>query len=172
MLNKLFTLTRINLLLLLAVSVFIYGCYSFSGASISPEIKTVNIAFFANRAPIVQSTLSQTFTEKLKDKFVSQTNLRLTDQEADISFEGYFSDYNTQPIAIQGNETAAQNRLTITVFVKFVNAKDAKQNFESPFSRYYDYNSQISLASIEQEAIAQITKQLIEDIFNRAVSNW
>ena len=88
MLNKLFTLTRINLLLLLAVSVFIYGCYSFSGASISPEIKTVNIAFFANRAPIVQSTLSQTFTEKLKDKFVSQTNLRLTDQEADISFEG------------------------------------------------------------------------------------
>ena len=174
MLNKLFTVGKINVLIIMLISVFIDGChvYSFSGASISPEIKTVNITYFNNRAAIVQPTLSQVFTEKLKDKFVSQTNLRLTDQESDISFEGYISDYNTQPIAIQGNETAAQNRLTITVFVKFVNLKDPKQNFEAPFSRYYDYSSQLSLSSIEQEAISQINKQLIEDIFNKAVSNW
>lgn len=165
---------RLVLFFFIAMSVLVGSChvYSFSGASISPEIKTANISFFSNRAAIVQPTLSQSFTEKLKDKFVSQTNLRLIDEEADISFEGYFTDYNTQPIAIQGNETAAQNRLTITVFVKFVNTKDPRQNFESPFSRYYDYNSQLSLSSIEQDAIAQINKQLIEDIFNRAVSNW
>ena len=150
------------------------GChvYSFSGASISPEIKTVSIGFFNNRAAIVQPTLSQSFTEKLKDKFVSQTNLRVSDQESDLTFEGYISDYHTLPISIQGNETAAQNRLSITVFVKFVNAKDPKQNFETPFTRYYDYNSQLTLTSIEQEAITQINKQLIDDIFNRAISNW
>lgn len=174
MLNKLFYSGRIRQLMFLLISVFIGGChvYTFSGASISPEIKTVNISFFNNRASIVQPTLSQTFTEKLKDKFVSLTNLRLNDQESDISFEGYISDYNTQPIAIQGNETAAQNRLSITVFVKFVNLKDPKQNFEAPFTRYFDYSSQISLSNIEQEAITLINKQLIEDIFNRAVSNW
>lgn len=150
------------------------GChvYSFSGASISPDIKTVSIGFFNNRAAIVQPTLSQSFTEKLKDKFVSQTNLRVSDQESDLTFEGYISDYHTLPISIQGNETAAQNRLSITVFVKFVNAKDPKQNFETPFTRYYDYNSQLTLTSIEQEAITQINKQLIDDIFNRAISNW
>ena len=150
------------------------GChvYSFSGASISPDIKTVSIGFFNNRAAIVQPTLSQSFTEKLKDKFVSQTNLRVSDQESDLIFEGYISDYHTLPISIQGNETAAQNRLSITVFVKFVNAKDPKQNFETPFTRYYDYNSQLTLTSIEQEAITQINKQLIDDIFNRAISNW
>ena len=161
--------------LLLLFSIFINnGChvYSFSGASISPEIKTVSIRYFNNRAAIVQPALSQLFTEKLKDKFVSQTNLRVNDQESDLTFEGYISDYHTQPISIQGNETAAQNRLSITVFVKFVNAKDAKQNFESPFTRYYDYDSQLSLASIEQEAINQINKQLIDDIFNRSISNW
>ena len=103
---------------------------------------------------------------------MNQTNLRLIDEEGDLSFEGYISDYNTMPIAIQGNETAAQNRLTITVFVKFVNAKDSRQNFESSFSRYYDYNSQISLSAIEGEAIAEINRQLVDDIFNRAVSNW
>lgn len=165
---------NISLFLVLIFAILIGGCrvYTFSGASISPEIKTVSIGYFTNRASIVQPTLSQSFTEKLKDKFVSQTNLRLTDTDSDISFEGYINDYHTQPIAIQGNETAAQNRLSITVFVKFVNTKDPKQSFESPFTRYYDYNSQISLSSIEQEAITQINRTLVDDIFNRAVSNW
>ena len=148
------TIIKRNMLLFFVMipAIFIVGCrvYSFSGTSISSEIKTVSISFFQNRAAIIQPSLSQSFTETLKDQFVSLTNLRLTDVDSDISFEGYISDYRTQPIAIQGNETAALNRLTITVFVKFVNTKDPKQNFESPFTRYYDYDSQISLASIEQ----------------------
>jgi len=156
----------------LAATMMVQGCYTFSGASLSPDLKTISIDYFQNRASIVQATLSQTFTEALKDKFVSQTDLTLTNGEADLTFEGYISDYNTQPIAIQGNETAAQNRLTITVFVKFVNTKDDKLSFESSFSRYYDYDSKISLTSIEQEAITFITRQLTVDIFNRAASNW
>ena len=87
-------------------------------------------------------------------------------------FDGYISDYQTQPIAIQGNEIAAQTRLTITVFVKFVNQKDNKLNFETTFSRYYDYDSKVALTSIEPTATAEINKQLTDDIFNRAVSNW
>lgn len=162
-----------------AVKIIIYivwlatsGCYTFSGASIAPDVKTVTVSFFPNRASIIQPALSQAFTEKLKDKFVNQTSLRLTDSEGDLFFEGYISDYSTMPIAIQSNETAARNRLTISVFVKFVNNKDAKLNFESTFSRYFDYDSQLSLAAIEQEAIAEINRQLVDDIFNRAVSNW
>lgn len=148
------------------------SCYTFSGASLSPDLKTISVAYFQNRASIVQPTLSQTFTEKLKDKFLSQTNLTLTNGEADLTFEGYISGYNTQPIAIQGNETAAQNRLTISVFVKFVNTKDDKLSFETSFSRYYDYDSKLNLSSIESEAITEITRQLTDDIFNKAASNW
>lgn len=156
----------------MACAIFLQGCYTFSGASLSPDLKTISIAYFQNRASIVQPTLSQTFTEKLKDKFLSQTRLTLTNGEADLTFEGYISEYNTQPIAIQGNETAAQNRLSITVFVKFVNTKDSKLSFEAPFTRYYDYDSKLNLSSIEQEAITEITRQLVDDIFNRAASNW
>jgi len=154
--------------------ILITGCgvYSFSGASISPDIKSVTIDFFPNRAAIVQPSLSQAFTEKLKEKFVSQTSLRLLDKEGDLHFEGAINDYSTQPVAIQGSQTAALSRLTITLFVKFTNAKDEKQNFESVFSRYYEYNSQRSLTEIEQDAIAEINKQLVDDIFNKAVSNW
>ena len=162
------------LLVLLLCTLCIAGCgvYSFTGASISPDIKTVSVAFFQNRASTVQPSLSQSFTEKLKDKFVSQTSLRLIPSNGDLQFEGYFSDYKTSPIAIQGTQTAALNRLTITVNVKFTNTKDAKQNFETSFSRYSDYVSTKSLSEVELSLIDDINKQLIDDIFNKAVSNW
>jgi hypothetical protein len=161
-------------LIFLFASVCISSCgvYSLTGASISPDIKTVTIQYFQNRASLVQPALSQKFTEKLKDKFVSQTNLRLIDSNGDLLFEGQINDYRTQPVAIQGTQTAALTRLTITVNVKFTNAKDAKQNFETSFTRYADYDSQKSLTEVELNLIDEINKQLVDDIFNKAVSNW
>lgn len=148
------------------------GTYSFTGASIPPGTETVSISFFENRASIIQPTVSSTFTEKLKDKFVSQTNLRLVPTKGDLHFEGYISDYQSRPVAIQGNEQAALNRLTITVSVNFKNTKDPKQDFDSSFSRYVDYDSRKNLSTVEQELISEICQQLTEDIFNKAVINW
>lgn len=161
------------LIFLLLINSF-SGCknYSFTGASVSPDIKTVSIAYFPNRASLVQPTLSQAFTEKLRDKFTTQTNLTLTDGEADLKFDGYISDYQTNPTAIQGNDNAALNRLTISVQVKFINAKDPKQDFETSFSRFADYSASQNFASVEQELISQINAQLADDIFNRAMVNW
>lgn len=164
---------KINLFYALMVISFA-GChvYSFTGASVSPDIKTVSIQFFPNRAAIVQPALSNAFTETLKDKFVSETSLTLVKESGDLNFEGAIIDYNTQPIAIQGNENAALNRLTITVSVKFTNVKDSKQDFETNFSRYADYDSRKSLTTVELDLAKQINTQLVDDIFNKAVVNW
>lgn len=159
-------------ILLISISFSGCGVYSFTGASISPDIKTVSIGYFQNRAAIVQPSLSNVFTEKMKDKFVSQTNLTLTNTKGDLQFEGEITDYFTQPTAIQGNEQAALNRLTINVKVKFVNTKDEKQSFESSFSRFTDYDSRTNLATVESELINEICNQLVDDIFNKAVINW
>lgn len=163
-----------GLLLISFLFFFCTGCgiYSFTGASIPPDIKTISIEYFPNHAPLVQPSLSQLFTESLKEKFLTQTNLTLVERNGDMMIEGAITDYNTQPVAIQGNETTALNRLTIAIKVRFINNKDEKQNFETTFSRYKDYDSKISLTSIEAELIKQINEQLIDDIFNKAVINW
>lgn len=161
-------------LLLLIITLATAGCgvYSFSGASISPEVKTFSVLFFPNRAQLVQPLLSQAFTEKLKEKFISQTNLRQLDRNGDLQFEGYITDYKASPVAIQGTQTAALNRLTISVFVKFTNKVDPKQDFETNFSRYADYDSRKSLQEVEVGLIEEINRQLVDDIFNKSVSNW
>lgn len=148
------------------------GVYSFTGASIAPEIKTISIKYFPNNAPLVNSTLSQVFTEALRDKFTSQTSLQLVDKSGDLNLEGEIIGYSTQPIAIQGNETAALNRLSITVKVRFTNNFDESQSFESNFTQYQDYPSSASLSSVEEGLIQEINEDLVEDIFNKAVVNW
>ena len=161
--------------LYLLLSTFLPSCkvgYSFTGASISPEVKTFTVKFFTKTASLGPASLSQEFTEKLKDKFISQTSLSLVDRNGDLTFEGSITNYTITPIAIQSNEIAAQNRLSITVNVKFTNLQDEKQNFETSFTRYKDYNSTENLASIEKALITDINDQIIDDIFNKAVINW
>jgi len=146
--------------------------YSFSGASVSPDVKTVSIQTFKNNATLAPPTLSQSLTETVKDIFTSQTNLGIISQSGDLNFEGAITNYLTSPVAIQSNDQAALNRLAITVIVKFTNSKDEKQNFETTFSRYADYSSSQSLTAVQESLIEEINKQLVQDIFNKAMINW
>ncbi len=163
-----------GLIVLIAFTVMMESCgvYSFTGASITPRVKTVSIQYFPNRASVAQPSLSQVFTDKLKEKFVSQTSLIQVNQSGDLRFEGYISDYTVQPTAIQSTDVAALNRLTITVHVKFENMKDEKQNFETSFSRYADFDSRKDLTSVESSLMNDISSQLVDDIFNKSVVNW
>lgn len=148
------------------------GIYSFTGASVPPEAKTISIQQFPNNAPLVQPMLSQRLTDALRDKFSSQTSLSIVPVKGDLAFEGSITDYRTQPVAITGDETAALNRLTISVKVSFTNRFDEKQNFETTFSRYEDYESSRALSEVEDQLMGEIIEALVQDIFNRSVVNW
>lgn len=151
------------------------GCtvkYSFSGASIPPEAKSVSVDLFQNIAPQVNPTLSNQFTEALKERFVSQTRLTMVNSFGDFAFSGQITTYNVSAVSIQGNETAAQNRLTIGVSVKFVNAIDPKSDFDRSFSHYADYEGSQNFADVEDQLVQTILEKLIDDIFNAAAANW
>ncbi len=156
------------------LTMFLNGCglYSFTGASISPDVKTISIIQFPNNAPLVQPMLSQTLTLALRDKFASQTNLNVVKTDGDLNIEGEITDYSITAVSVQANQQAALNRLTISIKVKFTNTKDEKQDFETAFSRYKDYDSQKDLSAVESDLIDQINKELVEDIFNKSVVNW
>jgi len=146
--------------------------YSFTGVAINPEIKTVSIQYFDNRAPLVQPQLSQIFTDALRDKVQGQTSLKLVTGYGDVDFSGEIKNYETRPQAITGAETAALNRLTITVRVKFANEIETEKSFDTSFSRYEDYDSSKDPSSVEDELIKLIVENLMEDIFNKAFVNW
>jgi len=162
--------------ILISILILTNSCtikYNLTGASIAPEVKTVSIQYFENRAPLGIANLGQMLTDELKDKFKSQTSLTVVSDMGHLNFEGEITAYNpNQPVAIQGDETAAQNRFTITVRVKFTNEKDPKLNFDSSFSRYKDWDSSKDISSEEEKLVEEILELIIEDVFNKAVVNW
>jgi len=162
------------LIAFLAASVLLTGCkvsYSFTGAS-TEGLKTISIQYFQNRASLVQPGLSQSLTDALIDKCKAQTNLKIVNGLGDANFEGEIADYNTKPLTVSADATAAMNRFTITVKVKFTNSSDPDLNFDQSFSRYEDYDSSSDLSQVEGDLSKKIIEMIVEDIFNRAFVNW
>jgi len=157
------------------------GVYSFTGATIDPRIKTISIQYFFDEVGAGPPTLSQQFTEDLKDYFQQNTTLQLVDNGGDIQLEGSITGYNTNPIAARSGgsqafdnaDVSGQERLKITVNVSYINSIDETKDFDKAFSFYRDYDPQKEpLTSNEQEFVDEITEQIILDIFNATVSDW
>lgn len=149
------------------------GIYSFTGTSIQPEVKTVTINYFEYKALKVNPSLSNQMTEAMQDKFLKLTKLEQVEMEGDIEIIGAITGYDVKATAVTANESVAQNRLTVTVKVSFVNRKFPEDNFDDKsFSAYQDFDAMQSLESVEATLCEDIVEQLCEDIFNATVAQW
>ncbi|MBQ9184775.1 MAG: LptE family protein [Bacteroidales bacterium] len=154
------------------IAVTACGIYSFSGTSIQPDVKTVTINYFEYKALRVNPSLSNDLTELLKDKFRKMTRLEQVEQDGDMEISGEVTGYDVRATAITAEEVAAQNRLTVSVKISFMNRKYPEEDFEKSFSAYADYPSERSLDEVEAELCEEIVEKLCEDILNATVANW
>ncbi|MFI3287607.1 MAG: LptE family protein [Rikenellaceae bacterium] len=168
--------TKLAIISALALVVIgLVGCtirFSFSGASISPDVNTVKVDYFPNMAAMVTPILSPTLNDALVQKIQNQTRLQFVNENPDVYFEGQIVDYSSKPVAISGDEYAETNRLTIAVQVKFTNIVEPNLSFSKSFSAYADFPSTDMLTSVESSLIPEICTQLVDDIFNAAFANW
>lgn len=163
-----------NTFVISIIAVLFTACsasYSFTGTSVG-EARTISIQTIFNRAPLTPPGYELSFTEGLKELFLRQTSLDLVKSNGDLQITGSISRYYSGPIATTGNETTSQNRLTVTVQIKFINKLDPSQNFDKSFTRFEDYTSAASLSSIQDDLFASITDQLAQDIIQAAIGNW
>ena len=148
------------------------GAYSFTGGS-TGDAKTLQIDFFPNQAPLVEPSLSQRFTQDMLDLFTRQTNLTTVTSNGDLYFSGEITGYRITPMSATSNQTAAQNRLTVTVNVRFVNKLIEKDDFEKQFSFYSDYAANAQLTGgVLEAALDEILARITQDIFNASVAKW
>lgn len=168
-------LKTIKCLLLCLMALMATGCsggYSFTGASIPPEAKTLSLTMFPNYAATVNPQLSQKLYDALHSLFESQTNLSITTSDGDLQVSGEITGYTTQASSLSSNDNVATNRLTVTIKVSFVNNYNSEADFEQTFSRYKDYDASRDFSSVESSLVEEIVTELSEDIFNKSVVNW
>ena len=147
--------------------------YSLTGASISPETKSFQVNFFQNNAPLIEPGLDRNFTNKLTDLLLNQTSLELVKFNGDLIYEGEIVEYRISPTTATANNTAAQNRLTIGINVRFFDKNNSELDFEKRFSFYFDYPGNAQLIGSQLEtALDEIFERITQDIFNSSLANW
>lgn len=163
-----------RILFISALTLLLTGCgiYSFTGAD-TGDAKTFQVNYFQNNAVLVEPGLDRDFTLTLQDIIQNQTNLNLVKNNGDLVYEGEITDYRIAPTTATAQNTAAQNRLTISVNVIFTNKKKEENSFEKSFSFFYDYAGSSALTGQQREtAWAAILERLTQDIFNASLANW
>lgn len=169
------SIQKITLIILgigMAVSQSSCGPYSFTGAD-TGDAETFEVKRFRNEADLIEPGIDRDFTLKLQDRIQDQTHLSLTDNEGDLRYDGEITQYYIAPMTSTKDDTAAQNRLTIGINVRFHNEEDSDKDFEKQFSYYYDYPGQEQLTgSTLDTALDEIFDHIAEDIFNESLNNW
>jgi len=165
-----------SILISLLLMLLLAGCsikYSLNGASIDyTKIKTVSITDFQNLAPTVYPPLAQRFTEDLKDRFQRQTRLRDIPTNGDLSIEGEIVGYDLSAEAVQENAFAAKTRLTLRINVRFTNKVNEEENFEREFTSFGTFDSSQMFVNVQDQLCEELTKDIINQIFNATVENW
>lgn len=156
----------------LLISCGISGCYSFKGISIDPDTKTFYVAPFDNSAPNAVPTLPITYTNLLIDKIQNESPLKRNEEEPDIEFKGTIVGFRVTSEAPTSENEIAFNRLTIQVLIEYIDNKNEENNWSSRFNHFNDFSANDNLIDVQDDLIDNIGEQLVEDIFNKAFTDW
>lgn len=179
--NTIKSTLRKTLLVLSSILLFnvMQSCYSFTGSSLSPETKTIQINEFLNNAALNNPQLAQQFSTDIQNRFLQRTTLKGTKENPDILIEGEITDYQISPTTISspvnaagGNIQAAQNKLTITVKVHYENKIEPDKSFDRTYSDEAVFASDLDINAIETAQVKLVNERLINKIFNDVVANW
>jgi hypothetical protein len=164
---------RFFLFIILLIITQSCGIYSFTGAKIPEGTETFQLNYFQNNAAIIEPGIERDFTLKLQDLIQNQSSLSLTTTNGDLLYEGEITEYRIAPMTATAQQTAAQNRLTIAVNVRYFNRKNEEDDFEQRFSFYYDYPAaQQLVGGTLDAALAEIFERITQDIFNASLAKW
>ena len=163
---------RIFLPVLCSISIFLISCYSFKGISIPDNVNTFKVDLFQSRAANAPATIGQTFSDALNDKITRESRLDYNSGDPDIVFSGIIKDYKVEPLAPTGDNTSALNRLKIWVEISYTNNKNEEDNWKKTFSQQRDFDSAINLFSVQDQYITEIFDLVVEEVFNKAFTNW
>lgn len=169
--------SKLSTFVLLLLTTLKCSIYSFTGASIPEGTKTFQVNYFENIAgnrpgSTVEPGLDQEFTIALQDLILNQTNLNLVTSNGDLIYEGEIIQYSITPTTSTANNTAAQNRLTMRVNVRYTNKLRDEDSFEKGFSFFYDFDANQQLYDVKTTANKDLFERITLDIFNASLAKW
>jgi len=149
--------------------------FSFKDTGGMPEEwKTFSLKTLELEAATCPLNFAALLTERMKDGVQNNTPLLLNTSygKGEVNMEGKITQYTVMPLAVQGNNTASQNRLTMTVAMTINITKPKEEQWTMTSTRFADFSSSTNLAQVETKLFEDISTQMMQDLINKLLSNW
>ena len=149
--------------------------YKFNGSSIDyTKIKTISFETFPNRSiGFVWGPMESMFNTALQDIYMQQTRLQQVKRGGDLQLSGEITNYDAYNKGVGADGYSTMAELRMTVRVTFTNNSNPQENFEAKqFSSSREYDATQQLASVQDELVNQMIKDIVDQIFNATVANW
>ena len=154
------------------------GCavsYSFQGGTVAGKTFAVKTFNLGNNLTLVNPSLPIILQEALQQKFINESNLKFTDEKADVNFVGTIVKYSITPVQGTGNQTVNLNRLTVSIEILYTNESDETVPPEGKIisvSSYDDFAATDDFSSKEVELVESISEKLVSLVYNEVLVNW
>lgn len=154
------------------------GCvpsYKLNGSAIDYSVyRSISIENFPIRAALVYPPLQVTFENALVDYIERNTRLQTSvgNSKADLQLEGEITGYALSPVSVGSDAYATQTRLTITVRVRYIDNRVEGKDIDQTFSAYRNFDANEMLTDVQDQLCDEISKELVELIFNATLGNW
>ncbi len=167
---------NIRYIAVLAAALALVSCsisYRFNGASIDyATTKTIQLDPFPIRSSYVWAPMQSIFNNRLTDIYAQQTKLRQVKRGGDLVVSGEITGFDQFNKGVGSDGYSSQVQLKMTVNVRFTNNKKHSEDFERQFSATTEYDATQQLVNVQEELVTQMTKDIVDQIFNATVANW
>jgi outer membrane lipopolysaccharide assembly protein LptE/RlpB len=138
------------------------------------EWKTFTLKTLTLEAATCPLSFAAILSENLKDGVQNNTPLLLntTFGNGEVNMEGKITQYLVTPLAVQGNNNASQNRLSMSLVMTVNITKPKEEQWTMTSTRFADFSSGTNISEIETKLFEDISAQMVQDLINKLLSNW
>jgi hypothetical protein len=157
--------------LAMAVLALLCGCYTFSGSTLPPHLKTVEVPLFANQS--LEPNVADEITQELSRELLQSNLLKVVERDGNAVISGSVTSYTNAPYTFGASETrqvsVQQYSVKITVDVEFLDRKKDEPIYKGAITGEGIYNlSNENEQAGKQKAI----KEIVQRIMQNSVQGW
>jgi outer membrane lipopolysaccharide assembly protein LptE/RlpB len=162
-------------LLLLLLAACWPTSFSFRDGSVPEEWKRFMVETLESEAANAPISYAPELTEELKDAIQNRVGIKLVSSEKDdpqLIISGVVRNYDVAPVAVQGNDIAAKNRLTVSAFFEIFVLAPEEDVMQVRANRFVDFDANVDVGSVQAQLFEEINEQIIQDVLNKLLENW
>lgn len=161
----------LSVICILITAHILSGCYSFTGGTIPPHLKTITILSVTDNSGLGNPRYREILTQQLIEKFRNDNSFTLAERNGDAQLTAVITSITDATVAVGSGEIERERKTVVTVEADYFDSVKKKSIWKKPFSTYQIYIVAEGQSG-RDAAVESALKLMSNDLLTAVVSGW